>query len=136
MNVIEDYKKTHLGIIFIWLVKFAGASLALLILALFLGEGPPNPFKLETKELLLLLCLFGIWFGLVLALWKQCAGGALILFTTTIFLIFGNIDMGEVGKSWVFYAFYILGVLNIFCGWLRKRRLKQIKRRLSPPLDL
>ena len=99
--------------IFSWLVKGAGVGVLLLILAIFIGEGPPNPFKLTPRELLLFASLFTTLVGLVLALWKQLIGGILILLGIIAFA-------GEGFEQWLFWAFVLIGIGNMLCWLLRK----------------
>lgn len=101
--------------IFCWLVKAAGIAVLLLLLAIFIGEGPPNPFKLTARELFIMVMLLTILAGLALALWRQLIGGIVILTGIVSFTIVGGI-----GHNWVFYAFWLTGLLNILCWWLKK----------------
>ena len=98
---------------FSWLVKGAGAALLLLVVVIAIGEGPPNPFKLTPRELFLFVSLATTLVGIVLALWKQLSGGILIAAGMIPFI-------GE-SHQWVFWAFALIGVLNILCWWLRRK---------------
>ena len=102
--------------IFSWLVKGVGAAVLLLVLAIFIGEGSPNPFKLTGRELGFMLIFLITITGLALALWRQLMGGIVILAgIACITIIFG------IQNSWVFHAFWLIGVLNIICGWLGRK---------------
>ena len=105
--------------IFCWLVKVAGLAVLLLLLAIFIGEGPPNPFKLTARELFIMVMLLTILTGLALALWRQLTGGIVILTGVVSFMIIGGIQ-----HNWVFYAFWVMGLLNILCWWLKKLQKK------------
>ena len=100
---------------FCWLVKGVGAAVLLLLLAIFIGEGPPNPFKLTARELSFMVVLLIILIGLALAIWRQLIGGIVILAGIAGFTIFGGIQ-----HNWVFYAFWLVGLLNIVCWYLGK----------------
>lgn len=101
--------------IFCWLVKGLGLAVLLLILAIFIGEGPPNPLKLTAGELFIMVILLTTLTGLTLAVWRQLTGGIFILTGVVSFTIIGGIQ-----HNWVFYAFWMIGLLNILCWWLRK----------------
>jgi len=105
--------------IFCRLVKGAGIAILLLLLAIFIGEGPPNPFKLTTRELFLMVMFLTTWVGLGLALWRQLVGGIVILAGIAGFTIFAGM-----AKNWVFYSFWLVGLLNILCWRLRKSQEK------------
>ena len=101
--------------IFCWLVKGVGLAVLLLLLAIFIGEGPPNPFKLTARQLLLMVGFLVTWVGMALALWRQLIGGIVILGSIAGFtFVFG------VHQSWLFYTFWLIGLLNILCWWLKK----------------
>ena len=87
----------------------------LLVLTIFIGEGPPNPFKLTSRELLLMVGLLTTLVGLALALWRQLVGGIVILVGIAGFTIIAGVQ-----ETWLFYAFWLLGLLNILCWWLRR----------------
>ena len=100
---------------FCWLVKGVGMAVLLLLLAIFIGEGPPNPFKLTARELFFMATLLTILIGLALAVWRQLIGGIVVLAGIATFTILGGIE-----HNWVFYAFWLIGLLNIICWWLKK----------------
>ncbi|MFH1614406.1 MAG: hypothetical protein ABIG61_04900 [Planctomycetota bacterium] len=112
-NVVKQRKYWVLGMS--WTVKAAGAGLLLLILAIFVGEGPPNPLELTARELVLMVQLLTTLVGLALAVWRQLTGGIIVLAGIVSFTIFGGIQ-----HNWVFYAFWVIGLLNILCWWLKK----------------
>ena len=99
--------------IFCWFVKGIGLALLLLVLAIAIGEGPPNPFKLSPRELFLMICLLITLAGIVLALWRQGTGGVMMLA--------GMIPFAGETHQWLFYAFGLIGILNIFCWWLKRK---------------
>ena len=102
--------------IFCRLVKGIGIALLLLLLVIFIGEGPPNPFKLTARELSFMAVLLTILFGLALAVWQQLIGGIVVLAGIAAFtLIFGVQD------KWLIFAFLLTGVLNIICWRLRSK---------------
>lgn len=97
---------------FSWTVKGIGAALFLLIAAIFIGEGPPNPFKLSARELFLMISLVVTLAGIVAAFWNQLYGGTAISAGMIPFI-------GE-SSQWLFYAFMLVGLLNIVCWRLKK----------------
>jgi hypothetical protein len=105
--------KTNLPLtIFSWLVKSAGIVMFLLIAIIFVGEGPPNPMKISSWELLLFIALLVTLTGCVAALRWQIIGGISIAAGMGAFL-------GEL-RNWVFWAFAAIGILHILCGILKK----------------
>lgn len=97
-----------------WAVKAAGLALLALVLVIAIGEGPPNPFKLSSRELFLMISLFVTLAGTVLALRRQLIGGILILA--------GQIPFMYHWGQWAFAAFVIVGILNIVCWWLKRKQ--------------
>ncbi len=108
--------------IFCWLVKGVGVALLLLILAIVIGEGPPNPLKMPGKELVLMAMMLIMFGGLGVALWRQLIGGVVLLIGIAGFTIFGGMPSG-----WVFQLFWLLGFLNILCWWLRRSSKASLK---------
>ena len=111
---------------FCWVVKIAGLAVFLLILAIFIGEGPPNPFELATRELVLMFFFFTTWAGLGLALWRQLIGGILILTGIAAFTIIAGPQ-----HSWVFHSFWLLGILNLLCWFAHKAKKRIIESTLD-----
>lgn len=106
-----------------WLTKAVGLALLLLVVTIAIGEGPPNPFKLSSRELILLISLLVSLAGTILVLWNQLIGGIAILGGMILF-------MGET-HQWVFWAFALVGVLNIVCwtlGKLHRKHFDSIKK--------
>ena len=114
MNSIRKFRKYAIKT-FCWLVKSVGVAVLLLLLAIFIGEGPPNPFKLTARELFFMAVLLITLIGLALAVWRQLIGAIVVLAGIAAFTIIGGI-----GQNWVFYAFWLIGLLNILCWWLEK----------------
>ncbi len=104
--------KTYGTRIFCWLVKGAGLAVLGLVLVIFIGEGPPNPFELTARELFLFVSLLATLVGLGLALWNQLVSGIVILV--------GIIPFAGERLLWLFWAFAAVGVCNILCWWLKK----------------
>ena len=122
MVVNDVLKLRKYGVkIFYCLVKGAGIAILLLILAIAIGEGPPNPFKLTGRELLLMAFFLATLVGLALAVWRQLIGGIVILTGIAGFTIIGGMQ-----ETWLFYAFWLVGLLNILCWRLRKFEKKNI----------
>lgn len=109
-------KKFKLGIvIFRWLVKGGCIGIFSLLLAIFIGEGPPNLLELTTRQWILMVFFLSIWVGLVLALRWQLVAGVVILAGIVGFTIVGGLQY-----NWIFYTFWAVGFLNIFCWFLDK----------------
>lgn len=101
---------------FSWVVKGVGLALLLLVVVIAVGEGPPNPFELSPRELVLFISLLITLIGIVLALLRQLIGGIAILV--------GMISFAGESQQWIFYAFILIGILNVLCWWLKKLRTK------------
>ena len=99
-----------------WLVKGAGVAMLLLILAIFIGEGPPNPAKLSARQLLMSGSLLAVCVGFGLAVWRQLTGGMVILAGAIGITASEGLQM-----NWVFCTFWGIGLLNVLCWWLTKR---------------
>lgn len=113
-------KSGKYGIVaFSWLVKAAGVALLLLVLVIAIGEGPPNPFKLKARELFLMISLLVTLTGIILALWWQLLGGVAMIAGMVAFI-------GE-SRQWIFWAFALIGVLNVVCWWLKKLQAGRVK---------
>ena len=74
MNSTRKFRKYAITF-FRWLVKGAGIAILGLVLVVFVGEGPPNPFKFTARELLFGVGFLVVWVGLALAVWRQLIGG-------------------------------------------------------------
>ena len=99
-----------------WVIKAAGLALLALVLVIAIGEGPPNPFGLSSRELFLMVSLLVTLVGTVLAMWRQLIGGILILA--------GQLPFIDHWGQWVFAAFVIVGILNLLCWWFKKSSKK------------
>ncbi|MCK4753219.1 MAG: hypothetical protein KAS75_07215 [Planctomycetes bacterium] len=118
MSNISKLQKRAISI-FSWAVKGAGLAMLLLILVIAIGEGPPNPFKLSTKELFMMTSLLVTCFGLGFVLWRQLIGGVIILVGMIVFCVFNS----RVPDLWVIHVLCLLGLLNVFYGWLKRKSL-------------
>ena len=98
------------------LANIAGAAMLLLVLAFLVGEGPPNPFTLPTRQLIMMIFFFSACVGLALALWKQLIGGIITLFAMAGFFIAN----GRFPLGLAFVAITAIGLLNIICSQLKK----------------
>ena len=116
MNGIMKLNKYGIDI-FCWFVKGSCAAILLLVLTIFIGEGPPNPIKLKAREILLMVMFLAIWVGIALSLWRHLTGGIVILVSIAVLTIFAGMQ-----KNWLFYAFWVLGLFNVLCGSLRRLR--------------
>lgn len=86
-----------------------------------LREGPPNPFKQPLGVQLEFVGLFGIWAGMIVG-WKwEGIAAALVVGGVMIF----HIVEGKLWLSGVFGLFGFVGVLFLFCWWLRKPQMRK-----------
>jgi hypothetical protein len=99
-----------------WTARILGTLLFLLFLALFFGEGPPNPSKLSNAEKLQFLGMIALFFGLVLA-WKWEGLGGLLSVAGFVLLV-------ALGRShltmWAFWLPAATGAVHTIC-WARLR---------------
>ncbi len=115
----KNGKWSRIGLRVLTVVVKAGCLLLFLLIAvIFIGEGPPNPFELTGRELFLMVCLLAAVVGAAVAIFRQLIGGVAMVLGTLPFYP-GNMNLS---KGWVFHTFVLLGLLNILCWWLAKRK--------------
>jgi len=66
-----------------------------------------------------MICLLVTLAGTILALWHQMIGG--------IAMLAGMVPFIGKSRQWVFWAFALIGVLNILCWWLKRLQGKEEK---------
>jgi len=103
--------------IFCWIVKSASVAMFLFILAFIIGEGPPNPLELSAQELVMMVCFFAAWAGLITAVWRQGIAGLVILIAMAGFFI----AAGKIIKGWPFAVIILIGTLNTLCSLLNPK---------------
>ena len=115
--------------VFRWLVRIYGTLLLALVLAIFIGEGPPNPLKQPPGVQLELFGMFAMCVGLVLG-WKWQNIGAI--------LILGGIMMYHIVEKRLllmgaFPLFDLAGILYLL-SWLLTKLQKSDKHVVQSPL--
>jgi hypothetical protein len=115
-----------------WTARFVGTLLVLFTLFIVIGEMVDGYHKngktdLETFNILLIIT-FIFWFfglaGMILAWWKEGAGGILSFICTVIFLILVKINANvnpEARFTVILFIFLIPSVLFIIYWWLTKK---------------
>ena len=112
MNGIDKLRKYSL-VGFCWTARIYGSLLAVSILAIAIGEGPPNPF---TQPLPVTIELFGM-----LAMWIGCIVGWKWQGVATILIIGGIMTFHIIEKRlWLMGAFPLFDLAAIFycLSWL------------------
>ena len=112
-----------------WIARVVGTLIVLFTLFMVIGEmieGYQKNGKLETFNILQIIT-FIFWFlgltGLILAWWKEGAGGIFSFFCTVIFLILVKVNANvnpEARFTSVLFIFLIPSVLFIIYWWLTK----------------
>jgi len=98
-----------------WLARLLGTAILVLIAAIAIGEGLPNPFAQPLDVNLLFAAMLTMMIGMIVA-WKwEGIGGLLILGG---FAFFAVVNHG-IRFNIVFGAMLGAGVLYLGCGWLR-----------------
>jgi hypothetical protein len=115
-----------------WIARVVGTLLVLFTLFMFIGEmieGYRRNGKtdLETFNILQIIT-FIFWFlglaGLILAWWKEGAGGIFSFICTVIFLILVKVNANvnpEASFTVILFIFLIPSVLFIIYWWLTKK---------------
>jgi len=106
----------HFVIFLRWITRILATALVLLVLAIAIGEGPPNPFNQPAKVQMEFLGMALILTGLTLG-WKwEGLGGIMALAGVVTFHVIE-------GKPWInsfFSLFALAGILYLLCWLLSK----------------
>jgi len=106
-----------------WTARIAGSLIALLFLAIFVGEslsaGPPNLLERPLPEIIEFGAIILAWLGLLLAWRLQMLGG---LYTLVGLLIFMIVE-GKLWINWVFGLLGLVGLVHLLCGALTEKRM-------------
>jgi hypothetical protein len=112
-----------------WIARVVGTLLVLFTLFMFIGEmmeGYHKNGKIETFNSLQIIT-FIFWFlglaGLILAWWKEGAGGIFSFICTVIFLILVKVNP-EARFMAILFIFLIPSVLFILYWWLTKKTVQ------------
>lgn len=100
-----------------WTARIIGVALLILITAIAIGEGGPNPFTALLRENLLGLAFLTMTLGLLVG-WKwEGIGGLLIVGGFALFAIVNRpFRINAVIVMWV-----VTGLMYLVCWWRRAR---------------
>ena len=105
-----------------WTTTIAGSAVALLILAIFVGESasgdPPNPLEMSGPEVIKFFGIILALAGLVLAWRFEMLGGLLVLAGLTTFMLIEK----ELWINWIFGLLGLVGLTHVLCGVVRGRQ--------------
>jgi len=101
-----------------WTARVIGALIVLLIAALAVGEGVPNPLHQPTVVNFSFVALLVMLAGQVTAWWREGTAGALVLGGMAAFAVANH----GVKINAVFVPMLLTGVLYLFCGWSARRK--------------
>jgi hypothetical protein len=101
-----------------WTARVIGALIVLLIAALAVGEGVPNPLHQPTVVNFSFVALLVMLAGQVTAWWREGMGGALVLGGMAAFAVANH----GVKINVIFAPMLLTGVLYLFCGWSARRK--------------
>lgn len=101
-----------------WTARVIGALIVLLIAALAVGEGVPNPLHQPTVVNFSFVALLVMLTGQVTAWWRERTGGALVLGGMAAFAVANH----GVKINVIFAPMLLTGVLYLFCGWSARRK--------------
>ena len=107
----------HVALVLHWTARALSGVLLVLIAALILGEGPPNPMQMSLPENLLAVAGLTVALGLILGWRWERVGGLLIVGGWFVFLIVNH----GIRPNVVVVLVPLVGVLLFLAGWLRKR---------------
>lgn len=96
-----------------WISRIAGALLVVLIAAIAIGEGVPNPFHQPPEVNACLLAMLVMTLGQLVAWKREAAGAAMIL---TGYAAFSFINRG-IEFNAVFAPMLFTGVAYAVCAW-------------------
>lgn len=101
-----------------WISRIAGALLVVLIAAIAIGEGVPNPYRQPPEVNACLVAMLVMALGQLVAWKREAAGAALILSGVTLFAI---INRG-IELNAVFAPMLFTGVAYAVCAWWERAR--------------
>ena len=96
-----------------WISRIAGSLLLVLILAIAIGEGVPDPRGQPAEVNACLLAMLVMMIGQLLAWKREAAGAALILSGFTLFAVINH----GIELNAVFAPMLFTGVAYAVCAW-------------------
>ncbi|MDJ0841209.1 MAG: hypothetical protein QNK37_32150 [Acidobacteriota bacterium] len=103
-----------------YLARIPSAILALLLLALAVGQGV-DVAALTPTESLMMFFMFVLWSGLIVGWLRERLGGILILAGFAGFHLTEWVTSGTVPSAWAFTLFPVCGLLYLLSWWLHHR---------------
>ncbi len=103
-----------------WIARIAGLIVLLMVLAIAIGEGFPNPLTLKFGEQAMMLVMLVMLAGIVLS-WKWVGlGGAMLLMGYTTFLINESMHRHHLALFSFVDLFFLLGLIDLVVWWSAK----------------
>ena len=103
-----------------YLARIPATLLALLILALAVGEGVDVTLLTPTESVMMFF-MFVMWSGLILGWLRESLGGILVLAGFAGFHITEWVTSGTVPSAWAFMFFPLCGLLYLLSWWMHHR---------------
>lgn len=110
-----------------WLARFLGTLLLVMIAALAVGEGIPNPMKQPLAVRIEMIAMLIQWLGLLIAWKSELFGGTLILFG---YASFCAVEWQALRIDFPFGLFLVVGLLYLLssCIMGTKKHRKGVER--------
>jgi hypothetical protein len=99
-----------------WAARVIGGLIVLLIVALAIGEGMPNPIHQPALVNVSFLALLIMSAGQVVAWWREGLGGLLVLLGFAGFAIANH----GIRMNVVFAPMLLSGMAYLICGWFAR----------------
>ena len=114
--VTSNYILQSVPVFVRWTARTVGFLLVILVVAITIGEGVPNPASLNATELALMVALLAILVGLALGFFREGWGGLVALAGCGLFWVLN--DRRGFG---VLNAAALVGTSYVFCWWCERR---------------
>ena len=109
-----------------WIARIGSIIIIAGVLAIFIGEGGFNPFKLTAQEASMMVCFWGSCIGLGLA-WKwEGIGGTISVSFMAIFFALEFAFSGHFPRGWAFEVIAFPGILFLTISLLGHFRKSNI----------
>jgi len=120
-NILPDLiHENRSAQVYRYLARIPAVLLALIILALAMGEGV-DLTALTPTESLLISFMFVMWTGLILGWLREKLGGILILAGFGGFFIAEWVVSSSVPSAWAFVLFPVCGLLYLLSWWKHRQ---------------